>query len=331
MGIAVACLACGFVLALSGVAGAAETLEDFSGGAYQILPPGAEGSFSQGKFSKDQKTLYERLTPHKGNVTQALLEKDFLPEKFGVSGTPLREEKTPRGTKLKIVRDSHDIPHITGATRGDVMYGSGWVAAEDRGLLLKLGLGPAYTAALSIPGINAFGLLLTQRSFKPSSEAIEFVTKQKSTLEAKGAEGFQVIEDLEQWVEGVNAWEAQASPGPEKLEKPVTFSDAIAGFAFIGSIFGNGGGNEVRNSEFLGRLEAKFGEEGGRQIFRDLKNSNDPEAPTTTSQSFPYDQEPSGATPGTPQVEPGTTSASAVKAASALTASRRKASNFLLA
>ncbi|MHB8532261.1 MAG: penicillin acylase family protein, partial [Solirubrobacteraceae bacterium] len=45
----------------------------------------------------------------------------------------------------------------------------------------------------------------------------------------------------------------------------------------------------------------------------------------------PLRQEPSGATPGTPQVEPGTTSASAVKAASALTASRRKASNFLLA
>ncbi len=74
------------------------------------------------------------------------------------------------------------------------MYGSGWVAAKDRGLLLKLGLGPAYTAALGVPGVNAFGLLLEERYFKPSAEAIEFVANQKKVLEEKGAEGVQVIQ-----------------------------------------------------------------------------------------------------------------------------------------
>ena len=98
----------------------------------------------------------------------------------------------------------------------------------------------------------------------------------------------------------------------------MTFGDAIAGFAFIGSIFGNGGGNEVRNSEFLGRLENKLGEEGGKQVFRDLKEVNDPEAPTTDTKAFPYDREPTGPTPGAVQVEPGTSSPAAVKAAQAL-------------
>ncbi len=79
----------------------------------------------------------------------------------------LRVEKPETG--LEIVRDKHDIPHIYGTTRGDAMFGSGWVAAEDRGLLLALGLGPAYTAALGVPGLNAFGLLLEQRG--PSSRA----------------------------------------------------------------------------------------------------------------------------------------------------------------
>ena len=326
LGLVAACV----LLAVAMVpAAGAETLEDFSGGSYQILPPGAEGESTPGKYSLDQKKLYEKLTAKKGNVTQETIEKYFLPEKFGVNtgGGTLRVEKPESG--LEIVRDKHDIPHIYGTTRAAAMFGSGWVASKDRGLLLKLGLGPAYTAALGAPGINAFGLLLELRSFKPSKEAREYVANQKSVLEEKGAEGAQVIADLESWVDGVNAYQASLGGGREFA--PVTFGDAIAGFAFIGSIFGNGGGGEVRNSEFLGRLEAKLGEPAGKEVFRDLKEVNDPEAPTTGTKAFPYDLEPTGPTPGAAQVDPGTQSPAAVKAETALTASRRKASNFLLA
>ena len=318
------------LLALAFVpAASAEPFEDFSGPSFQILPPGAEGGTEEGKYARDQAKLYEKLTGKGFKVTQETIEKDFLPEKFGVlaGGGTLRVEKPKAG--LEIVRDKHDIPHIYGSTRADAMYGSGWVAAKDRGLLLQLGLGPAYTAALGVPGVNAFGLLLETRSFTPSKEAREYVEGQKKVLEEKGPEGAQVISDLEAWVEGVNGYET--SLGGSRQFPPITFGDAIAGFAFIGSIFGNGGGGEVRNSEFLGRLESKLGEEAGKQVFRDLKEVNDPEAPTTGATAFPYDLEPTGATPGALMVEPGSTSPAAVKAASALTASRRKASNFLLA
>jgi Penicillin amidase len=309
-------------------AGAAE-LEDFSGQAWQILPPGNEGSVEEGKQAFDQAKLYEKLTPHKGKLNQELIEKLFLPEKFGDNtGGGVKSTEHPE-PGLEIVYDNHYIPHLYGDTRGEAMFGSGWLAAKDRGLLLALGLGPAYTAALGVPGINAFGLLLTRRSFKPSAEAVAYVAAQKKVLEEKGPEGEQVISDLEEWVAGVNAYEA--SQGGGRILPPIHLSDAIAGFAFIGSIFGNGGGGEVRNSEFLGRLEAKFGEAGGKEVFRDLKQVNDPEAPTTAEKEFPYDTEPTGPTPGAVQVEPGTESSSAVKASQALTASRRKASNFLLA
>ena len=86
---------------------------------------------------------------------------------------------------LEILRDSHDIPHIYGATRGDVMFGSGWVAAEDRGLLLRLGLGPAFAAAVGVPGINAFQLLLTQRSFTPSAQSEDVHLEQKKVAARK--------------------------------------------------------------------------------------------------------------------------------------------------
>ncbi len=318
-------LASGLLLAMG--AAPAGAFEDFSGGAFQILAPGAEGGFEEGRYATDQGKLYDALTPKKGKVTQALIEKNYLSEKFGVTGTPLRTETTPR-SGLEIIRDKHDIPHIYGTTRGAVMYGSGWVAAKDRGLLLQLGLGPAYAAVLSVPGINPFGLLLQQRSFKPSAEAVAFVEAQKKSLEEKGPAGLQVIADLEEWVDGVNGYESTLKPG-EGLPT-VHFSDAIAGFAFISSIFGAGGGNEVQDSELLAKLQAKFGGEGGKQVFKDLRQVNDPEAPTTTSQSFPYDQEPTGPTPGALVVDPGTQSPAAVKAASALSASRRKASNFLV-
>ncbi len=323
-----AALACMALVALAALpASASAAFEDFSGGAFQILPPGAEGDTTTGKYSIDQAKLYEKLTPKKDKITQSLIEQDFLVEKFGVNtgGGTLRVEKPEAG--LEIVRDKHDIPHIYGTTRNAVMFGSGWVGAMDRGLLLKLGIGPAYTAALGVPGINAFGLLLQQRSFKPSAQAIAYVEGQKKVLEEKGAPGLQVIQDLEDWVAGVNAF---GSSHPAAGLPKFKFSDAIAGFAFIGSIFGNGGGGEVFNSDYLAQLENKFGETAGKEIFADLRRVNDPEAPTTGKTAFPYDQEPSGPTPGALLVEPGTVSPAGKKAAEALKASRRRASNFLL-
>jgi acyl-homoserine lactone acylase PvdQ len=307
-------------------ASAAPELLDFSGPAFQILAPGEDGGLNATQYSTDQGKLYNALTGL-GGVVNSTLEKDFISEKFGVTGPVLRTESTGR-VGLEILRDSHDIPHVYGQTRADVMFGSGWVCAEDRGLLLRLGLGPAYTAALEVPGISPFRLLLTQRSFTPSAQAVNFVSEQKKVLLEKGAPGEQVLQDLENWVAGVNAYE-QTLPENFRL-RTVTVTDAIAGFAFIGSIFGNGGGGEVANSNLLSGLENKLGPVEGLKVFRDLRQVNDPEAPVTTSKSFPYDQVPTGPTPGSLVVDQGSLGASAVRAANAVKATRHKASNFLL-
>ena len=304
-----------------------EPLVDLSGPAFQILAPGQEGGVPPGPFSTDQGVLYDKLTPRKGSITEKTLEKDYISEKFGITGPVLRSEETGR-PGLEILRDKHDLPHVYGQTRGDVMFGSGWIAAEDRGLLLRLGLGPAYAAAVDVPGINPFGLLLTSRSFTPSAQSKEFVNSQISTLTAKGAKGEQVLHDLESWVEGVNGYEATLPPG-QRLPT-VTVTDAIAGFTFIGSIFGNGGGGEVSNSDLLSGLQAKYGSEEGLQIFRDLREVNDPEAPTTTQQTFNYDGVPSGPTPGAAVVDHGSLGAAAVHAQDEAQAAHRDASNFLV-
>jgi acyl-homoserine lactone acylase PvdQ len=300
---------------------------DYSGAAYQILAPGDFGGLPPDENSFDQGNLYNDLTPLMGNVTPADLEKYFLSEKFGVTGPVVRTEEPEPG--LVIQRDKNDIPHVYGQTRDEVMFGSGYIAAEDRGLLLALGLGPAYAAALEIPGINPFELLLTGRSFTPSAQAVNFVAEQKNSLIEKGPEGEQVLKDLEDWAEGVNAYEGTL--GAERILPPLNATSAMAGFALIGSIFGNGGGNEVNNSNFLAKLEAKLGANGGLKVFRDLKEVNDPEAPTTTSIPFPYDGVPTGPTPGAAVIDPSSESSSAASAMAATKASKRKASNFLLA
>ncbi len=315
--------AAGLLLALS--AAPAGALVDMSGGAYQILAPGEDGG-TPNQFSTDQGLLYEALTPKAGAVKQEDLEKDFVSEKFGVQG-PVTRTENPE-PELEIQRDNHDIPHIFGETRAEVMFGSGYVAAEDRGLLLRLGLGPAYTAALDVPGINPFGLLLTARSFKPSAESVKYVEEQKASLLEKGAKGEQVLQDLENWAAGINAYE-ETLPPAARLPK-VGLADAIAGFAFIGSIFGNGGGGEVNNSNFLAGLQEKLGPTEGLKVFRDLKEVNDPEAPTTTKQSFPYDGVPTGPTPGAVVIDHNSIGASAVHALSTAQQSHRDASNFLV-
>jgi len=303
-------------------------LTDLSGPAFQILAPGEEGGIAPGEFSTDQGKLYNALTPLGRTISMKTLENDFVSEKFGVQGPVLRSENTGR-PGLEILRDKNDIPHVFGETRADVMFGSGWIAAEDRGLLLALGLGPAYAATLDIPGINPFELLLKQRSFTPSAQAFNFVNEQKKVLIEQGAKGEQVLKDLENWAEGINAYEASLPEG-QRLLPPVSVTDAIAGFAFIGSIFGNGGGNEVANSDLLSGLENKLGATEGLKVFRDLREVNDPEAPVTTTKPFPYDQVPTGPTPGSLVIDHGSMSTSAVQADAAAQASRRKASNFLV-
>ena len=65
-------------------------------------------------------------------------------------------------------------------------------------------------------------------------------------------------------------------------------NDVIAVTAFIGSIFGAGGGGEATNSEFLSELQNHLGTVQGRKAWDDAMLSDDPEAPTTTNRKFDY-------------------------------------------
>ena len=68
-----------------------------------------------------------------------------------------------------------------------------------------------------------------------------------------------------------------------------TRADIVYIASLVGGIFGKGGGHEVQNAQWWQALRAKFGKKEALKIYGDLREKNDPEAPTTSSKSAPYD------------------------------------------
>jgi acyl-homoserine lactone acylase PvdQ len=296
--------------------------------ARYILPPGNYGGIPFTANSRDQLPLYAGLTPLRDNVTEADINRLFLPEDFQPIGQT-REEQTGR-PGLRLIYDSFGVPHIYGQTRADVAFGAGWATARDRGLLLQLGVGPARVAVADVPNIDAFGLVTSAQSFVPSAQAEALVTKQQQLLvDTYGDKGRQVLDDAQAYANGVNAYRAANNINLP----PATVNDVIAASAFIGSIFGAGGGGEAANANLLAQLQQSLGASRGYDAWDDVMLANDPEAPTTIDKRFDYPPLTGGPVTGSVVVDPGSIQSidprtSPAEAAAAPT--RRQASNFLV-
>lgn len=251
--------------------------------AYYILPPGNFGGLPTSSHSLDQLALYDGLTPLRGNVTDADIERFYLPENFEPVGEAIEEPTGRPGTS--VFYDDYGVAHITGETREDMAFGAGWVTARDRALLVSLGRGPARVAVADVPGIDAFGLVTSGQSFVPSAATEQLVTDQVNLLiDLYGDEGRQIVAEAQAYADGYNAYLDTQGSNP----RPYTVNDVVATTAFIGSIFGAGGGAEASNAEFLATLINGLGEGRGQLAWEDAMLFDDPEAPTTISARFEY-------------------------------------------
>jgi hypothetical protein len=248
-----------------------------------ILPPGNYGGLPTTQNSLDQLPLYDALTPLRGNVTDADIDRDFIPENFAPVGATHEEPTGRPGTK--ILYDSYGVPHITGQTRADLAFGAGWVTARDRSLLLQLGRGPARAAVADIPGINAFGLVTSGQTFVPSAATEQLVTDQvQRIIDTYGAKGREMIAEMQAEADGITAYDQTHGVN----QPPATVNDVISVTAFIGSIFGAGGGAEASNAEYLSTLRNHLGNAAGTAAWNDTMLFDDPEAPTTLRRHFDY-------------------------------------------
>ena len=297
--------------------------------ARYILPPGNYGGLPFTANSTDQLPLYSGLTPLRDQVTMGDINDLFLPEDFRPIGATTEEDTGRPG--LRLIYDSYGIPHVYGKTRADVAFGAGWTTARDRALLLQLGRGPARAAVADVPNLNAFGLVTSGRSFVPSAEAEALVTKQRRLLvKTYGKKGKKIIADARAYAAGINAyWEANDIDNP-----PATVNDVIAVTAFIGSIFGAGGGGEAANADLLAKLQEGLGVRKGSRAWDDVMLADDPEAPTTIKRRFNYPTLTGGKVKGSVVLDPGSIESDDPTVSSAEAAAapaRKQASNFLVA
>ena len=267
--------------------------------ARYILPPGNYGGLPATDKSRDQLPLYDGLTPLRGNVTDADIESHFLPENFKPIGAT-QEIHTGRPGAAAGVRRVRRRAHLRAdPRRPGVRSGVG-----DRARPARVVAGRALSRACAVadvPGIDAFSLVTSGQSFEPSAATESLIDDQKQLLVATyGDKGRQVLADAQAEADGVNAYLAANNIATQ----PFTVNDVIAVTAFIGSIFGSGGGAEARNADLLAKLQTAFGSEKGRKAWEDVMLFDDSEAPTTTNRRFSYGPLTGGRVRGSVIVDP---------------------------
>ncbi len=276
----------------SGAAPSASSLgpdHDYAAYARNILPHGQYGAVPPPKAATAQADMYDALTPLFDKVTDKDLLTDFKSEGFGVGPDgPATRESVPRAG-VTLLRDKYHVPHVTATTYDGGIWASGWIAAEDRGLLLEQARYNSRVAAVGAPGLTALTLISNLDNFEPSAQTEQFIAKQTSELEKAGAKGRQVLSDIDTFSAGVNAY-FKASKSPAK---PWTRNDTFALEALKGQFVGQGGGDEARRTQFLASLQARLGTAKGLSVFNDLRQHDDPQQPTSIDGTFPYEPIPS--------------------------------------
>ncbi|MBJ7331665.1 MAG: penicillin acylase family protein [Solirubrobacteraceae bacterium] len=257
---------------------------DYAPTARNIIPSGQYGAVPPPAAAPQQAQMYDGLTPKFDQVTNDDLFSFFKSEQLDPSvDGPLTPDPAPRAG-VTIQRDKFNVPHITGVTADDVVWGAGWVVAKDRALLLEQARYNSRVAAIDAPGLSAIGLVTALAQFAPSKQTEDEVAKQAKVLTDQGAKGREVLHDIDTYIAGINDYlKASGSPA-----KPWTRNDVFALNALKGQFFGQGGGDEARRSTLLTGLQKELGDTKGRQAFDDLRQKDDPEASHSIDGSFPY-------------------------------------------
>jgi acyl-homoserine lactone acylase PvdQ len=192
------------------------------------------------------------------------------------------------------------------------MFGLGYAGAEDRLFVMDV-LRNAGRARLSSFAGGSKGNRQMDRDqwrLAPYTEA-DLQRQYDLGDDVYGPAGAQLQEDVTNYVQGINAYVAEARVNQLKMPgeyaaigRPAgpedwKVTDVIATASLIGGIFGKGGGGELDSALLLQQAQARFGPDGGRQVWEDMRRAEDPEAPVTVQDaSFPYRVEPDALTPG---------------------------------
>ena len=272
---------------------ASASAKDYAATALNIIPSGQWGAIppppGSGNFlpADRQAEMYDGLTPLFDNVTNDDLTTYFKSEALGSLGTdgPGTPEVIPGRPEIQITRDIYNVPHVVSSTHEGGVFAAGWIAAEDRGLLIQQARYNGRVAAIDAPGLSAIGLILGLQNFQPSEQTEAEVAKQTDALLAYGKEGEAALADIDTYIEGINAY-YENEPGADP--PPFTRNDIYAINAVKAQFLGQGGGDEARRTQFLSGLTDRLGAKKGKSVFDDLRQFKTKGSPVAVDGRFPY-------------------------------------------
>jgi acyl-homoserine lactone acylase PvdQ len=184
------------------------------------------------------------------------------------------------------------------------MFGMGYAGAEDRLFFMDVLRHSGRGELASFAGGANAEMDREQWAVAPYAEAD--LAKQAADLpKYLGAQGQQIVADVDNYLAGINQYIDEAKLDPTKLpgeyaaigrpQGPDHFTpaDLIATAALVGGIFGKGGGEELQFSALADALQKRFGPKLGMKVFTGFRSAEDPEAPVTVfKRRFPYETPP---------------------------------------
>ena len=288
---------------------------DYGGGQIRsILPPGENGLVNAADLaqfetlgtrpagSQDQLGPYANLLYAGPGLTDAQLPQYYNDESFGVKPAGITATVHPDpSVPVVIYYDTHHVPHIYAATDTALAFGAGYAAARDRLFLMDVlrHYGSGTLSAFLGPScadeqMDHDQLLAADYTPAQAQAQIDALPKEY------GAQGQRFADMGNAYVNGINAYVAATRTDPSLLPadyaaaleppQPWTAADLVSIASLVGGIFGKGGGAEVRNAALLQYLRRQLGSaSAGSAAFTAFKEQNDPAAPATVPQSFPYE------------------------------------------
>ena len=232
--------------------------------------------------------MYDRITPLFRNITADVLTPSTDGTGYYKSAALLAENdpsfvlsETVSGTSpsagavsARIKRDTYGVPHIYSDTDAGAIFGAGYAVATDQALLLNQARNNGVAGLIDMPGVPAINLLLGLYDYKPSKQVVEEATAlQTKSIEAKGAQGKQLLNDIDTYLGGHQRADGRRR---SRRRRSSPARDIYALNAIKAQFLGEGGGEEVDNAQFLDALRRKLGAKQGDKAFEDLRARNDP-------------------------------------------------------
>ena len=246
----------------------------------------------------NQLGMFDALLPVAPAVSTDALSTFFKPAPLGIAA---RASTIAPRAGVTITRDDYSVPHVTGVTRDDVMFGAGYAQAQDRLFFMDVLRHQAKSQLTSLigPGENDVNL-------RSDAAQLDYTDYRESDLQrmldatgSSSAEGRRVRRDLQLYTAGVNAFMDEARRNPlvmpgeyVALGKPIAAwqaTDTVAILGLLNGYFGLGGGGELKSARVLQEARARFGAKLGERVYADFRERDNPEAPVVTTKRFPFD------------------------------------------